>query len=157
MGENSCILLKRNFFSTYTVDKNSPMTFTLWNFHGIHWGWVFTPDFNIVKLSQCSLCGHFARLWFHQHTWFLVNTWRIKIKAMKCYRCSSKIEGVMNFQMNTQVFFFYPWCTAKLKVSGLVFITYTNAHVHQLTRPVAILILKHQLVCLRNYIYIYSE
>ena len=69
-------LLHCETFMVHTVGETSPTTFTSWNFHGVHPRGKFTPDFIIIKLSQCWLCGNIFKLFFHQHVWFLVNTWR---------------------------------------------------------------------------------
>ena len=43
VGENSTVLLKRNFYSAYTVSGNSSVTFTKWSFHGVNRGWEIHP------------------------------------------------------------------------------------------------------------------
>ena len=42
MGETSPILFKRNFYTTYKVGENSPVTFTQWKFY----------SFDFVAISQ---------------------------------------------------------------------------------------------------------
>ena len=45
VGEHSPILLKRSFYTMYTVGENSPMAFTLWCLQSVHLGWKFISDF----------------------------------------------------------------------------------------------------------------
>ena len=49
VGENSPILSKRNFYTTFTMGENSLMIFTRWNCHGVHREWKFIHDFNKVN------------------------------------------------------------------------------------------------------------
>ena len=65
-------LLHHETFMVHTVGETSPMTFTSWNFHGVHCGWNFTLDFYIVKLSWCTVWVKLHPGLLHRET-FLVH------------------------------------------------------------------------------------
>ena len=98
MGEKSPVLLKRNIYTTYSVAENSPLTFTQWNFYVLTL-WKFLK--NTFSLTYVISCLHMEK--------------RNVDKVMKLYYTSSKMERVMNFQMNMWVIF-HPLHTAKVKM-----------------------------------------
>ena len=102
------VMVNRNFYMMYIVDENSPLTFTLYNFHSVHHGANSPMTLTSKNFRTVNFVASFENDYF-QHTPSLVNAWRkeILIKSWNFTAVTQNLElNEMNFFMNMLFFVF---------------------------------------------------
>ena len=97
VGENSPILLKRNCYTMYTVGKQITHDFYMVK---LFLGALWLKIHPWLKLSWCWLFDDFLKVIFHQHNWFLVNTWtkEMLIKSWNFIAVAQRLKELWSFR-----------------------------------------------------------